>query len=327
MSALQRVESPLRVRLATFAVIAVVLAVVTFVIEQSGGGTTGVRVAALLMLEIFSVVGGILLYVCWRLRRRPDHGWLSALLLTMGFAEIPFLLLSLADASAMTAIGAEFSELVAAGSALVFTVLAWRGAPLGRVGPLTIGLGVAGLIGLVRVTQPRWLPLPDGWEDGTAWQARVLVYLIAGCTVVLLFRLPSPWYVRGCFIAAIVVLGGLAGGDDRYTETVGAAPALASLAFALFLGQEYLSASMRLLIDTLRLRLDELADLAVREAAADRVAQRDGAVLDEIRSTLGPLAEASRGLEAIDVDTPQRAAFSAAVNREIARANEMLRRP
>lgn len=321
----REVSSPARTRVATAAIVAVILALVTAVIGQSGGGTSGVRVSALLVLEIFAVVGGVLLHVAWRLRRDPLVGWLAVSALTIGFSELPFLLVSLTDPSVMTQVGAEPSEVLAGAFGLCVAEMARRRAPLGPLTPLTIGLLSASLLALFRVTQPDWLPLPASVEDGTHPIMRIVMAVLVLLGMWVLYRLPTPWYLRGAFFSVTTLAGLSAVADDRFTATEGLVPAAASLVFALFLGQEYLSASVRVLLATLGARLDELSDLAVRAAAADQVAHRNADVLEQVRNTLAPLAEQSRAREAVGTATAMDAELSDAVNREIARVNALLR--
>lgn len=321
----REVTSPLRTRLATTAIVLVILALVTVVISQSGGGTRSVRIAALLVFEVLAVVSGVLLHVAWRLRRDPLLGWLSVSALTIGFSELPFLLLSLADSTVMVQVGAEPGEVAAGVLGLCLAEMARRRTPLGRLSPLTIGLLTASLLALFRLTQPDLMPLPQSVEDGTAPLMRAVMLVAVLAAMVTFYRLPTPWYLRGAFFSVTTVAGLLATVDDRFSASSGMVPAVGSLILALFLGQEYLSASVRVLLATLAARLDELSDLAVRAAAAEQIADRNADVLEQVRNTLAPLAEQSRARAASGAATAEDTELSDAVNREIARVNALLR--
>lgn len=305
-------------------VVGVVLLVVTYVATETGGGNASGRNAALLVLEICVTVSGIVLHVAWQVRGTPALGWMAAMTLTLGLSELPFLVLSLTDPVMMTGHGAEPAEILASALGMGLALCAMRGLPLGPMSPLTIGVVCASALALFRATQPEWLPLPDGWQDGTAPAHRIVVAVGALILGWALWRTVVETYLRAAFTWLLALGSMMAIGDDSFTADDGTPAAVLAILIALFLGQEMIYASVRALLSALADRMDELSDLAVRAAAAERVAARNGAVLDEVRVALAPLAKTGATLDQRGLTPHERAAYTQALGREVQRVHGLL---
>ncbi len=313
---------------AALGIVSLIVLLMAAVILTSGGDSRVIRISALVVLDMFVVIAGILLYVCWRLTGTALIGWVALVPLTLGLSELPFLLLALADPSVMLAPGAEPGEVASAAMGVVLYSLAVRRVEFRATGPLTLGIIAASLLALFRVLSGRLPALPLGWVDGTATSQRlVLLGLVLIGAVILMRCTDAPLHLRVALAVGGVGVGVMSVVDDVTTPDHGLFPAVVAGFAAIVLAERFFSASLRLTIDTIQSRLAEQADLARRSARARISDEANVAVLDAVRSTVGPLARASTALrgESAAADRGELRDLQEAMQREFGRVNRLLR--
>ncbi len=310
------------------AVSVVTMLLVTLAIQRTGGHSGEVRVGALLVIDLFIVVAGVLYYLCWRLRHQPAHGWLAVSSLGIGLSELPIQLMALADPGVMLLPGAEPVEVLSMGLAAFANVQAARGAPFRRFDPVGLSIALASTVVIARVTIADWLPMPAGWLDGTALSQRLILIVLLVVSLVAIVRNGSlPWYVRYSVVVVSLVASSMSIFDDSHTPAIGTASAVTAALIGVVLMERLLAPTLRLVTETLARRREELADLAVRAATAESTVDQRQILIDLLRSLMSPLLRASQLREDDSVDSDQRTLLERALRRELSRANRMLRSP
>lgn len=292
---------------------------------QSRGDWENARMASLITYNVLGVMSSTLFYVTWRVSGDTALGWLSIAMLAGSLSELPFLLLGFVDQPSRVPPGGELQEVVVVATFWFFTCLARRKADLGGISPLSLAVAAALLFGTFRALGLRWneAELDPGSLLGMTQRLLLAGLLLWTWRNVLALEIPRRIRVALVFVSLSTGLFAL---TDTGVDTIPATwVTVFTLVYLMFLAEAQLEAGLYLTLRALTRRQDEMTQMAVRAAAAEELVARESAVLDAVRSTVVPLAQASGVLQG-DTTLPEdrRDLLADAMRREIDRINRTL---
>lgn len=309
-----------------FVMSAVLTALLALAVQQSGGGWPEARMGGLLAYNLLSVIAGLLCYLSWRITPRSWLAWLTVVVLGVSLAETPFMMMGFVAEPAGAVPGGELQEVVTVWVVAGALVAAARGLPMRGLQPLGAAVATGLVLALIRAAGVRWGP---DTLDPVSALGIVQRLVIATAMVVMIhavWRLDElDRRLRVTYLAILLSTSTFALNDTGIDWLGPAWGVIVTVFFMVGLAQVQVEAAITLVMRALVQRQQEITALAVRAATARAMVDRGAELLDAVRSSVGPLARASRVLEeTTSLPAENRDVLAAAMRRELERVNRSL---
>lgn len=308
-----------------FVISAVMMALMTLAVQQSGGGWREARMAGLLTYNLLSVIAGLLVYVSWRLLPRPWLAWLVVVVLGISLAEMPFMLMGFVAEPAEAVPGGEAQEVLAVWLAVLGLRAGVAGRPL-PFSPLIAGVSAGVALALVRAVGLRLGPdtLAPDTPLGVTQRLAILVGMVLLLRAVWQLFARDP-RMRVTYLVIFFSTTSFALNDTGVDWLGPNWGVVVTVFYMVLLAQLQVEASLTMVVRALIRRQREMTSLAVRAATAREMVNRGEQLLDAVRSSVGPLARAASVLEGSTVLLSEnRDVMARAMRREIERINRSL---
>lgn len=275
---------------------------------------------------VLNVVGGLLVYLAWRIGNSPAIGWLSSALVFLGLQDFPFLLSQLSDPTNQAARQGEGAEVFAALVLLALFAAAARGSRFRGPDPALVGVMAAVVMVGVRYVVGHTDLLPHGFSDGTAWYERALVVAICSALFVCVLRTRAySAHTRVVLAVVVVATGTQCALDTAHSVSPGEAPAVVVGIAVVTMGLLLLDAGIRCLLDALNRHQSAMEEVARQALQAESRARSGAELLHEVRSTVGGLATATELLSTRQgLSDEQRSRLQRAVADQLLRVDRTL---